>query len=263
MSTTVTYKGATLTTVENETKTLTTGGTWMEGDLTLTDVTQGGGGGDSSTILDRSVVSISDSTITTLGQFALSRCNQLASITFPNVTTIKANALEYTALPTITDANFGSLTRVEGTAFAYNTALTSVNLSDAFDVQSNTYIFRGCTNLLTAYLPNMMTGHWGIQRMFYGCTNLTTCDIGQSQGVGTESFSGCTALRTLIMRRTTVGVLGGWNASVMGGIYNNPTASTIYVPSALVSQYQQASNWSSAYSAGVTFAPIEGSEYEL
>lgn len=45
MSTTVTYKGQTLTTVENETKTLTTGGTWMEGDLTLTDVTQGGGGG--------------------------------------------------------------------------------------------------------------------------------------------------------------------------------------------------------------------------
>lgn len=44
MSTTVTYKGATLTTVDNATKTLQTAGTWMEGDLTLTDVTQGGGG---------------------------------------------------------------------------------------------------------------------------------------------------------------------------------------------------------------------------
>lgn len=50
MSTTVTYKGQTLTTVENETKTLTTGGTWMEGDLTLTDVTQGGGGGITPTV---------------------------------------------------------------------------------------------------------------------------------------------------------------------------------------------------------------------
>ena len=46
MSTTVTYKGQTLTTVENQTKTLTTGGTWMEGDLTLTDVSGGGGGDD-------------------------------------------------------------------------------------------------------------------------------------------------------------------------------------------------------------------------
>lgn len=43
MSTTVTYKGQTLTTVENQTKTLQTAGTWMEGDITLTDVTQGGG----------------------------------------------------------------------------------------------------------------------------------------------------------------------------------------------------------------------------
>jgi hypothetical protein len=44
MSTTVTYKGQTLTTVENQTKTLQTAGTWVEGDFTLTDVTQGGGG---------------------------------------------------------------------------------------------------------------------------------------------------------------------------------------------------------------------------
>jgi hypothetical protein len=43
MSTTVTYKGQTLTTVENQTKTLQTAGTWVEGDFTLTDVTQGGG----------------------------------------------------------------------------------------------------------------------------------------------------------------------------------------------------------------------------
>ena len=42
MSTTVTYKGQTLTTVENQTKTLNTAGTWVEGDITLTDVTQGG-----------------------------------------------------------------------------------------------------------------------------------------------------------------------------------------------------------------------------
>lgn len=43
MATTVTYKGATLTTVDNQTKTLQTAGTWMEDDLTLTDVSSGGG----------------------------------------------------------------------------------------------------------------------------------------------------------------------------------------------------------------------------
>ena len=43
MSTTVTYKGETLTTVENETKTLETAGTYLEDDITLTDVSGGGG----------------------------------------------------------------------------------------------------------------------------------------------------------------------------------------------------------------------------
>ena len=42
MSTTVTYKGETLTTVNNATKTLETKGTWLEDDIELTDVSGGG-----------------------------------------------------------------------------------------------------------------------------------------------------------------------------------------------------------------------------
>ena len=42
MSTTVTYKGNTLTTVENATKTLTTAGKYLEDNITLTDATSGG-----------------------------------------------------------------------------------------------------------------------------------------------------------------------------------------------------------------------------
>lgn len=45
MSTTVSYKGNTLTTVDNETKTLLTSGKYLEDDITLVDVTSGGGGG--------------------------------------------------------------------------------------------------------------------------------------------------------------------------------------------------------------------------
>lgn len=43
MSTTVTYKGATLTTVDNATVTLETAGKYCEDDFTLTDVSGGGG----------------------------------------------------------------------------------------------------------------------------------------------------------------------------------------------------------------------------
>ena len=44
MATTVTYKGATLTTVDNQTKVLQTAGTWVEDDFTLVDVSGGGSG---------------------------------------------------------------------------------------------------------------------------------------------------------------------------------------------------------------------------
>ena len=44
MSTTVTYKGSTLTTVNNETRTLTTQGKYLEDNITLVDVTSGGSG---------------------------------------------------------------------------------------------------------------------------------------------------------------------------------------------------------------------------
>ena len=43
MSTTVSYKGNTIATLDNETKTLTTSGTWLEDDIEITDESSGGG----------------------------------------------------------------------------------------------------------------------------------------------------------------------------------------------------------------------------
>lgn len=58
MATTVTYKGQTLTTVDNDTKVLETAGTWVEDDFTLTDVS--GGGGDSSPLTKLETVTLSE-----------------------------------------------------------------------------------------------------------------------------------------------------------------------------------------------------------
>lgn len=43
MSTTVTYKGSSLTTINNATRVLETGGTWLEDDITIENVSSGGG----------------------------------------------------------------------------------------------------------------------------------------------------------------------------------------------------------------------------
>lgn len=42
MSSTITYKGSMLTTVNNQTRTLLTSGKWLEDNITITDVTSGG-----------------------------------------------------------------------------------------------------------------------------------------------------------------------------------------------------------------------------
>jgi len=49
MSTTVEYKGNTIASFSNDTKVLNTGGTWVEGDITITDVS---GSGSAITITD-------------------------------------------------------------------------------------------------------------------------------------------------------------------------------------------------------------------
>ena len=44
----------------------------------------------------------------------------------------------------------------------------------------------------------------------------------------------------------------------------NGATGTVYVPQALIPTYQAATNWKTLYDAGtVTFAAIEGSEYEI
>lgn len=52
MSTTVTYKGVTITTAENQTRTLATSGKWLEADIVIDDVTQGGSGTPAISVVD-------------------------------------------------------------------------------------------------------------------------------------------------------------------------------------------------------------------
>ena len=52
MSSTITYKGNTLTTVNNQTKVLNTMGTWLEDNITITDVTSSGGGTPAISVVD-------------------------------------------------------------------------------------------------------------------------------------------------------------------------------------------------------------------
>lgn len=151
-----------------------------------------------------------------------------------------------------------TVTAIGTNAFRAKSAITSMQGAGVTTIASE--CFRDCSHLTDVRFPNCTSQ--APSYAFTNCSRLATADIGKCSQINNNSFSGCTALRTLILRRTSVCPIGGWSNSYLRGIYDNPTASTIYVPNDLISSYQTASNWVKAYNAGVTFSKIEGSVYE-
>lgn len=174
-----------------------------------------------------------------------------------SVTTIGQYAFHYKTA--ITGFSAPSCTTINKNAFEGCTGLTSISFPNCKSI--NDYIFYGCTHLTAVAFPSLTSRTYA--RFLGNCTALTIADLGKTVQIFNQSFYGSKALRTLILRKTdAIASLYTYNVYTLGGIYNNPSSSTIYVPSSLISTYQSASNWSTAYSAGVTFTAIEGSIYE-
>ena len=175
----------------------------------------------------------------------------------PNATTVHDGAFVYSGLTRIDSDDFPLVTKCIG-GFQNCASLAYVKMTSA--ITNFSYAFRDSTNLEEAYFPNSVSD---VDRVCYGCTKLTVMDCGSGRISHTSAFYNCYALRTLVLRKKDgVQTLASWSKNCLGGIYSHPTESEIYVPSALIESYQTASNWKSAYEAGVTFKPIEGSIYE-
>lgn len=205
------------------------------------------------------------SSVTTIEQYAFAD-KPITSISGAGVTDIRSDAFRGTLITSISDSDFPLLWQSGSTKwlngqFSNMPELLTIKLTCAMSFQSGSGVLQNNPKMTSAEFPNATTNTIGAAG-FRNNTAMVLCDIGRA-GIGGQCFTGCTALRTLIIRRTdAVVAIHAWSSAVMGGIYSNPTASTIYVPSALISSYQTANKWSSAYSAGVTFSALETSPYK-
>lgn len=201
------------------------------------------------------ITSISGSAVTTVKTAAFQDCSSLTSATFPALTTIESNAFRSSAL---TSASFPLCTSVGGTAFEACQSLTSISLPSVTTPSNFAY---NCQNLENVDLSACTTVAGGT---FQQCYKLATLDLPACTKIQNNAFYNARILSTLILRNSSVVTLdnvGAFTNTPMRGY--NSLSGTIYVPSALVSSYQTASNWSSLYSGGhCTFAAIEGSQYE-
>lgn len=265
MATTVTYKGQTLATVENQTKTLQTAGTWCEDDFTLTDVTQGGGSEYEDSLVRRTGTYYRNDNVTTVGASAFRDYSSLLDIYLPNVTSIDNSGFTSChGLTTINDAQFPKLENVNADAFRYSQNIASIFLSKLTASRNSCFanLYKNKTVVLPAWVGT--SGNSGYE-MFQDNRILESVDLGvNSARIYQYMFRNCNKLGILVIRSASVCPLNNADAfdnTPMKG-YNSQTA-TIYVPSNLIESYKTASNWSTIYGLGfVTFSAIEGSQYE-
>lgn len=296
MSTTVSYKGSTITTVENSTKTLLTGGKYCEADISLTDVTR------EDTLLAalrNQVTSVSDNALTSIRSYGLAYMTALTSVSFPALQTINSyafyndtglvmNGWVFPAAKTIGNYAFrycyglsgevtlpSTVTSIGQYSFASCKNMTKFIASGSITTLG-TYTFVGASadhkmTMTECHMPNLGTSialnlNWGSTTAANACQYLEVVDIGKAKSIAANTFANCYQLRTLIMRRTgsvttCANVSAFLNTPLRG---RNSLTADIYVPSALIDTYKAASVWTTINGYGfVTWHAIEGSPYEL
>lgn len=187
--------------------------------------------------------------------------------------------------PTGVLTDTGGGTRPSFSFALYNrTGITGLNFPNA--TVGNKNGVRDCKNIVTIYAPNMTDlresafnqvgvvtavfpklkeiGNYGIVS-----TNMVALDIyggnASTVGISTYGLVGNTNLKTIVIRATS-GVMKLYHAT--NSLKNTPFASgnaggTLYVPQALIADYQAATNWSTILGyANNQILPIEGSIYE-
>lgn len=195
--------------------------------------------------------------------------------------TVPTSALldDYAALVDDIEAGGGG----DSLAELCNGTLTEYSSDEVTHITSS--VFRQYSKLTRLWLPNCqyITGGYAVTRTglttlvlpsivqirsfgnFENCNSLSAVDLGKDLTTLTEAaFNGCSSLATVVLRRTaSVSPLGHINVFNGTPFASGKAGGTIYVPSALISSYQAATNWSTLDGYGtVTWAAIEGSQYE-
>ena len=107
---------------------------------------KGGGSGDNSmldALIDRSLTSINNNRVTSIGINTFNGCASLVSAVFPNVVSAGNNA--FSGCASLTSVDLPLLTAVNGNAFNGCTSLTNIDLKSVTAIYARAFV--GCTNL--------------------------------------------------------------------------------------------------------------------
>jgi hypothetical protein len=103
-------------------------------------------------------------------------------MTIPNEAFYNCTSLKSIDLSSVTSIDLWAFVNCEG--------LTSVDLSSITFI--NASAFENCIGIITVTMNSSPS--WLMNRVFYGCTSLTSIDLSGVDGIGTHTFYGCTSL---------------------------------------------------------------------
>lgn len=157
----------------------------------------------------------------------------------------------------LTSYENNNITSLYAQSFREYTPLTSLKCHNVTSI-GNAALY-GCTGLTSLAFPRLSQ-----LAAIQNCSNLLILDLGLTAGSGNfGSVSGCTNLATLIIRSSVVPVLGNITYFNNTPFASGKAGGTLYVPQALISNYQSANNWSTILGyATNNIQKIEGSIYE-
>lgn len=199
-----------------------------------------------------------------------------------NATTFKSYALaNRTGITSVTFTNDLSPAAGVQSPFSGCTGITSVSAPKL--THGKAKLLNGCTNLRTVDMPllNEINGDQFIEgsKVVYlvfpaftrgvynnslrNNTLLQAVDLAACTSIGGTAFSGCSVFDTFIIRGDSVPTLSNISAFNNTPFASGKAGGTLYVPSAMTSSYQSATNWSTILGyANNSIEAIEGSQYE-
>ena len=175
--------------------------------------------------------------ISNINNYGFGYCMSLKSITIPNsITSISEYCFGYCYSLVSATLPSGLSSPGSSNIFAYCTSLRTASIPSSVTAIPN-YTFNQCYNLSSATIPNGITS-LSISS-FQACYSLASLTIPSSvTSIGNNAFNTCSGLKELHLKPTSPPSLG---SSALAGI---PSDCVIYVPSAKLTDYQAAENWS-------------------
>ena len=270
MATTVTYKGETLTTVRNDTKTLKTGGTWVEGDIGITDETSTavvavedvpdshGGIEKRITAVD---ISDTDATASDVAQGKVFYSNTGTRTVGTGVNEDFLHLLDIIENTSQTGTLVDNVITNLATGIGSRNSITGLRMNALKKCPAwNGLAF--CRQLQIVVLPALESSGYD---MFRDDVKLEKADFGAGLNyVDRWCFENCKVLSDVIIRATSVPKMQAIDVFTSCPTFaESGTGGTLYVPSALIDSYKSATNWSTILGyANNQILPIEGSYYE-